>query len=265
MGSDHKPRVAIVTGAARGIGAAVVDGLAGAGWTVVAVDLCADVDGVDYPMSGPADLDAVAARWPGQVRTVVADVRDAGALAAVVSQTERDHGGLDAAVAAAAVIGGGKALWDEPPQTLETLWEINVRGTWHLAAAAVPAMLRRPEPRSGRFVALASAAAHRGMWHLAAYITTKHAVVGLVLGLATDLRGTGVTATAVSPGSTRTPMLSATSALYGLEDPEELSQHQLVERLLEPAEVAAAICWLCSEQASAMTGSVLHADGGLTT
>ncbi len=74
-----------------------------------------------------------------------------------------------------------------------------------------------------------------------------------------------MTAMAVSPGSTRTPMLSATAALYGLEGPEELSSHQLVERLLEPGEVAAAICWLCSEQSSAMTGSVLHADGGLTT
>ncbi|MEP7016933.1 MAG: mycofactocin-coupled SDR family oxidoreductase [Actinomycetota bacterium] len=259
------PRVAIVTGAARGIGAAVVDGLAGAGWTVVAVDRCADVEGVAYPMAQTADLEAVAARWPGQVDPVVADVRDAGALAALVAASERDHGGLDAAVAAAAVIIGGKALWDEPPQTLETMWDINVRGTWNLAAAAVPALLRRPQPRSGRFVAVASAAGHRGLWHLAAYISAKHAVVGVVLGLATDLRGTGVTANAVSPGSTRTPMLSATAALYGLEDPEELSHHQLVERLLEPAEVAAAICWLCSEQASAMTGSVLHADGGLTT
>jgi len=154
----HDARVAIVTGAARGIGAAVVDGLAGAGWRVVAVDLCADVEGVDYPMSGPDDLDAVAARWPGQVDAVIADVRDAGALAAVVSKTENDHGGLDAAVAAAAVIGGGKALWNEPPQTLETLWDINVRGTWHLAAAAVPALLRRPAPRSGRVVGGGSAA-----------------------------------------------------------------------------------------------------------
>jgi SDR family mycofactocin-dependent oxidoreductase len=254
-----------VTGAARGIGAAVVDGLAGAGWTVVAVDLVDDMAGVGYPMARPADLDALEARWPGQVQAVVADVRDPQALAAVVSQTERDHGGLDAAVAAAAVIGGGKALWDESPQTLKTLWDINVLGTWDLAAAAVPALLRRPEPRSGRFVGIASAAGHRGMWHLAAYITAKHAVVGLVLGLAADLRGTGVTAMAVSPGSTRTPMLSATAELYGLEDPEELSHHQLVERLLEPSEVAAAICWLCSEQSSAMTGSVLHADGGLTT
>jgi SDR family mycofactocin-dependent oxidoreductase len=257
--------VAIVTGAARGIGAAVVDGLAGAGWTVVAVDMVADMAGVDYPMSRPADLQAVEARWPGQVQAVIADVRDPEALAAVVSQTERDHGGLDAAVAAAAVIGGGKALWDESPQTLKTLWDINVLGTWDLAAAAVPALLRRPKPRSGRFVGIASAAGHRGMWHLAAYITAKHAVVGLILGLAADLRGTGVTAMAVSPGSTRTPMLSATAELYGLAGPEELSHHQLVERLLEPNEVAAAICWLCSEQSSAMTGSVLHADGGLTT
>ena len=262
---DRPARVAIVTGAARGIGAAVVDGLAGAGWIVVAVDLCEDVEGVNYPMSGPADLAAVAARWPGQVDPVLADVRDAGALAALVAAAERDHGGLDAAVAGAAVIIGGKALWDEPPQTLETMWDINVLGTWNVAAAAVPALLRRPQPRSGRFVAVASAAGHRGLWHLAAYISAKHAVVGLVRGLATDLRGTGVTANAVSPGSTRTPMLSATAALYGLDDPEELSHHQLVERLLEPAEVAAAICWLCSEQASAMTGSVLHTDGGLTT
>ena len=261
----HDARVAIVTGAARGIGAAVVDGLAGAGWTVVAVDLCADVDGVPYPMAQTADLESVAARWPGQVQGIIADVRDAKALAAAIAKTERDHGGLDAAVAAAAVIGGGKALWDEPPKTLETLWDINVRGTWQLAAAAVPALLRRPEPRSGRVVAVASAAGHRGLWHLAAYNTSKHAVVGLVRGLAADLRGTGVTAMAVSPGSTRTPMLSATAALYGLEGPEELSAHQLVERLLEPGEVAAAICWLCSEQSSAMTGSVLHADGGLTT
>jgi SDR family mycofactocin-dependent oxidoreductase len=261
----HTARVAIVTGAARGIGAAVVDGLAGAGWTVVAVDRCADVDGVPYPMAHTADLESVATRWPGQVQGVIADVRDAKALAAAIAQAERDHGGLDAAVAAAAVIGGGKALWDEPPETLETLWDINVRGTWQLAAAAVPALLRRPEPRSGRFVAVASAAGHRGLWHLAAYNTSKHAVVGLVLGLAADLRGTGVTAMAVSPGSTRTPMLSATAALYGLEGTEELSAHQLVDRLLEPDEVAAAICWLCSEHSSALTGSVLHADGGLTT
>ena len=112
------PRVAIVTGAARGIGAAVVDGLAGAGWTVVAVDRCADVEGVAYPMAQTADLEAVAARWPGQVDPVVADVRDAGALAARVAASESAHGGLDATVAAAAVRIGGTAARREPHRAL---------------------------------------------------------------------------------------------------------------------------------------------------
>jgi NAD(P)-dependent dehydrogenase (short-subunit alcohol dehydrogenase family) len=60
-------------------------------------------------------------------------------------------------------------------------------------------------------------------------------------------------------------MLPATAALYGLQGPEELSAHQLVEWLLGPGNVAAPICWLCSEQSLSMTGSVLHTDGGLTT
>src|SRR5437763_128651 len=82
------------------------------------------------------------------------------------------------------------------------------------------------------------AAAHRGLWHLAGYNAAKHAVVGLIRGLATDLRGTGVTATAVSPGSTRTGMLDATARLYDLDSVEEFAQHQLIERLLDPGEVA---------------------------
>ena len=109
-------------------------------------------------------------------------------------------------------------------------------------------------------MALASAAAHRGLWHLTGYVAAKHAVLGLVRGLAADLRGTGVTATAVSPGSTRTAMLEATAAIYGLADPAELAGEQ--DRLLEPEEVAAALCWLAGAGSSAVTGSVLHADGG---
>ena len=89
-------------------------------------------------------------------------------------------------------------------------------------------------------------------------------MVGLIRGLATDLRGTGINATAVSPGSTRTAMLTATAACYDLDDVEEFAAHQVVERLLEPEEVAAAVCWLCDERASAVTGTVVHADGGFT-
>jgi SDR family mycofactocin-dependent oxidoreductase len=257
-------RVAIVTGAARGVGAAVVEHLARDGWNVVAVDVCADLPGVGYPLGTREQLAALAAKWPGTVRDVIADVRDDQAVRAAVSLAEREFGGLDAAVAAAAVMAGGKPLWETAHPEWQTLFDIGVHGVANLARAAVPALLHRQQPRSGRFVALASAAAHRGLYHLAGYNAAKHAVVGLVRGLATDLRGTGITATAVSPGSTRTDMLTATAAFYDLPNVEDFAQHQLTERLLEPAEVAAAVCWLCTEAASAINGTVVHADGGFT-
>lgn len=256
--------MALVTGAARGIGAAVVHRLAGEGWRVVAVDVGEDLPGVPYPLGRREQLAEVAAKWPGQVLDVVADVRDQRALDGAVATAEGEFGGLDAAVAAAAVMAGGRPLWETTDSEWESLFASGVDGVFHLARAAVPALLRRPQPRTGQFVALASAAAHTGLWRLAGYNAAKHAVVGLIRGLATDLRGTGVTATAVSPGSTRTSMLDATAALYDLDDVEEFAQHQLAERLLEPEEVAAAVCWLCGPDAGAITGTVVHADGGFT-
>lgn len=245
-------RVAVVTGAAGGIGAAVVDRLGREGWRVVAVDV------------RERELAERAARWPGHVLAKAADVRDREAMAEAVALAETGFGGLDAAVACAAVMAGGSPVWEMPDEDWDALFDHGVRGVFNLARAAIPALLRRNEPRSGRFVALASAAAHRGLWHLAGYNAAKHAVVGLIRGLATDLRGTGVTATAVSPGSTRTAMLEATAELYGLPDAGAFAHHQLIERLLEPAEVAAAVCWLCGESSSAVTGTVVHADGGFT-
>ncbi len=259
----------MVTGAARGIGAAVVRRLARDGWRVVAVDACADDPRLAYPLATRADLDALvteceAADIPGTVLPVVADVRDEPALAGAVALAVDRFGGLDAAVAGAAVMAGGRPLWETTDDEMDALYEVGLRGVLHLARVAVPALLARPEPRSGRFVALASGAAHHGLWRLAAYNAVKHGVLGLVRGLAADLRGTGVNATAVSPGSTDTDMLAATAALYGLASPGEFAAHQLVERLLDPDEVAAAVCWLCGSESSAFTGSVLHADGGFT-
>ena len=255
-------RTAVVTGAARGIGAAVVRDLTGCGWSVVAVDSCTDDSAIGYPLACPADLESIC-RQTGAL-PVQADVRDRPALAAAVDLAQQRFGGLDAAVAAAGVIGGGVPLWQTSDAVRDAIWDVDLGGVWNLAAVAVPALLRRPEPRAGRFVAVASVAADRGLLHLAAYCAAKHAVVGLVRGLAHDLRGTGVTATAVSPGSTDTDLLTASATLYGLTDPAALAAEHLVGRVLDPAEVAAAICWLCGPQASAVTGTVLHADGGFT-
>ncbi|MHA6799969.1 mycofactocin-coupled SDR family oxidoreductase [Bounagaea algeriensis] len=259
-----EPRVAVVTGAARGIGAAVVRRLAGSGWRVVAVDRCADDPAVPYPLGTAEQLAALAGEFPDRVVQAVADVRETAALREAVALAEDRFGGLDAAVGAAALMAGGEPFWEADESEWDVLFTTGVNGVANLARAAIPALLRRPEPRTGRFVALASAAAHRGLWRLTTYNAAKHALVGLVRGLATDLRGTGVCATAVSPGSTRTDMLDATAAIYDLPDVEDFAGHQLTERLLEPDEVAAAVEFLCSPASSAVTGSVVHADGGFT-
>src|SRR5437763_11864286 len=173
-------RVVVVTGAGRGIGAAVVHRLAAAGWRVVAVDGCADHPALPYPMGTRAELDAVAAAHPDLVLPVVADVRDQGALQAAVDLATARFGGLDAAVAAAAVMAGGSPAWQTEDAEWDALYQVGLRGVLHLVRAAVPAMLARPAPRHGRFVALASTAAHRGLYHLAPYCAVKHGVLGLV-------------------------------------------------------------------------------------
>ncbi len=83
--------------------------------------------------------------------------------------------------------------------------------------------------------------------------------------LAADLAGSGITANAVCPGSTRGAMLDASAAVYGLASAEEFAGQQLVERLLDPAEIADLIAWLCSPDSAGVTGAALPVDGGMTT
>jgi SDR family mycofactocin-dependent oxidoreductase len=265
MTASAAARVALVTGAARGIGAATVGLLAGQGYNVLALDWCAGdaaLDGIPYAMPTEDDLTRVAAPFEGRVVPCVADVRDRAALDGAVETALGRWGRLDAAVAGAAVIAGGRPLWETPRRELDLLWGIDVVGVWNTAAAAIPAMLDNPDPSGCRFVAVASAAGSRGLYRLSGYGMAKHAVVGLVKGLAADLVGTGITAAAVSPGSTRTDMLSASAALYGLAASELFAEQQLVKRLLEPEEVAASIAFCCSRAGAVVNGSVLHADGG---
>src|SRR3954469_13716570 len=242
-GSAPEPRIAVVTGAARGIGAATVRTLVARGWSVVAVD-------VDDP--------------PAAERVVPcqADVTDLGALGGAVALAEERFGGLDAMIAVAGVIAGGLPHWEVPVEQERAVLDVDLGGVLNAARVGVPALLRRPEPRSGRFVAVASAAAVRGLPMLAAYCAAKAGVAGFVRALAAELGGTGVTANAVAPGSTRTAMLDETGPVYR-SAAEDFAAQQPLGRLLEPEEVAALIAWLASAESSGATGGLLPVGGGL--
>lgn len=256
--------VAIVTGAARGIGAATAVALAAGGFEVLAVDSCAQDPRLSYPLGTRDDLDATVEAAGSGAHAVVADATDADELSAVIARAEREHGGLDVIVAAAGVIAGGVPQWELPLAQEQAVIDVCLGGVLTASRVAVPALLRRPQPRHGRLIAVASAAATRGLPMLAAYGAAKAGVAGLIRGLAVELRGTGITANAVSPGSTRTAMLDQSARLYGLAGVEEFAAQQPIERLLEPAEVAAAVAFLAGPDADGITGAVIPVDGGLS-
>ncbi len=258
-------RVAIITGAARGIGAATALRLARDGWRLVLVDRCKDDPALSYSLASEADLRATCDACGGdeQAVAVVADVRDQVALDGAVATAVERFGGIDAAVAVAGGIGGGEPAWTTGEATWSAMITLNLEGVWRLANAAVPALLARPRPRGGRFVAVASAGGISGLPLLAAYSAAKHGVIGLVRSMAAELGPEGITANAVAPGSTVTAMLDASAAVYGI-DTQDFARHHQLGRLVEPDEVAAMIVWLCGPDSSAVTGAVLPVDAGMT-
>jgi SDR family mycofactocin-dependent oxidoreductase len=264
--TDSAGAVAIVTGAARGIGAATARRLSSQGWNLVLVDRCQDEPALAYPLATREDLDMTvkACGGPDQAVGVVADVRDQSALDGAVALAAERFGGLDAALAIAGCIGGGVEAWNTSDELWSTLLAINLEGAWRLSKAAVPALLDRPPPRQGRFVAVTSAGGTVGIYMLAAYSAAKHGVIGLVRSLAAELGPHGITANAVAPGSTSTAMLDASAEVYGLADPIQFAEQHLLQRLLAPDEPAALIAWLCGPDSSGITGAVLPVDAGMT-
>ena len=286
-------RVVWITGAARGIGAATASGFAAAGWSVVLSDICAPIEGISHPVATRDDLAAsaaaasaaavatadltadVAATTAGRaadaagaagaaIGEAVADVRSPEALASTVEMIVERFGGLDAVVAAAGVITGGAPTWQLDPNEWQAGLDVNLTGVWNTVRAAVSALIARAEPRSGRIVTVASAAALRALAGIGGYGAAKAGVVALTQALALEIAPLGVTANVVAPGSTRTGLLDASAALYGLDDPDEFAGHHPIGRLIDPTEVAAAILWLCDPARGGITGAVLPVDGGMT-
>jgi SDR family mycofactocin-dependent oxidoreductase len=260
--------VAIVTGAGRGIGAATVAALAAEGRRVVAVDRASDDPRLPYAMASAEELAATVAAandaaGEERARAEVADVSDAAAMAAVVERAE-GWGGVEIFVANAGVIAGGAPAWELSQEEEDAVLDVCLRGVMVAARVGIPALLRRPEPRAGRFVATASAAGLRGLPGLAAYCAAKAGVSGFVRALGVDLRGTGITATAVAPGSTDTPILAESARLYALDGAPSFAAQQPIERLIDPAEIAATIAFLCGPAGAAVTGTTVSVDGGLS-
>jgi SDR family mycofactocin-dependent oxidoreductase len=263
--------VAVVTGAARGMGAATARRLAARGFTVALVDVPAggspglpELPPPYRPATGE-ELDVATAGCDGHGEAWVADVRDGDAVQRVVEAVVDRHGRIDVAVAAAGAIAGGPPLWETTDLVWRAMLDVNLSGVFHLARAVVPHLLDSPQPRRGRFVAVASAAAQHGLPQLAAYSAAKHGVAGLVKALAAELGATGVTANAVAPGSTATGMLDASAAIYEVGDASAFAEQARIGRLIDPDEIAAAVEWLCTDAPGSLTGTVVAVDGGIRT
>jgi NAD(P)-dependent dehydrogenase (short-subunit alcohol dehydrogenase family) len=242
VAADLSGRVALITGAASGIGRASALAFASAGACVALVDVDAD---------GLAET-AVAARKAGaRAEVLVADVTDILAVTAAVGRAVQVFGRLDAAHNNAGVPGPYVPLDEYSEEDFLRVLQVDLAGVWRCMRAEIRQMRRQ---RSGAIVNTSSMLGAAAMPDNGAYIAAKHGVHGLTRAAALELGGTGIRVNAIAPGVTRTGMTSAVS--------DELLRAVPLGRIAEPEEIAAAAVWLCSPEASYITGSVLVADGG---
>lgn len=243
-GSGFADDVAVVTGGTRGIGRAVAERLAAAGATTVAT------------YAGDDRAAAAAGRalrdFPGETAVRRFDVRDFDAVAAAFEAISEEFGPPSVLVNAAGVMANALLVRMDPADW-RTVIDTNLTGTFHCTREAARLMLRAG---GGRIVNVSSVAARRGWAGQANYAASKAGVLGLTRATARELGGRSIRVNAVCPGYTDTD-------LYRSELADDVADSIPAGRVADPDEVAAAIGFLASEDASYVNGAVLRVDGGL--
>jgi NAD(P)-dependent dehydrogenase (short-subunit alcohol dehydrogenase family) len=244
-------RVAVVTGAASGMGLAIARQLAARGDRVALLDLQGDL-----ALRAAGELREAGARAIG----VESDVSDRGAVAAALDKVRAELGPI-AIMVTAAGLDAFERLAEITPESWERVIAVNLTGTFHCLQAAAPDML---EARWGRMVTLSSSSAQSGSAHMAHYVAAKAGVVGLTRALALELARHGITVNCIPPGMIDTPMLRRAEANRDVANLEKLASRMIpVGRIGTPEEIAATCAFLCSDEAAFITGQVIGVNGGM--
>lgn len=239
----------IVTGGGSGIGRSVVFALIEAGALVTVADINA---------SAAVDVVAEAIGRGGDAKAFTVDVAKEAQIAAMVQHAVVSFGRLDGACNAAGMGPLGKVLHETTLEEWDRRHAINLRGLFLSMKHEIPAMLAAG---GGAIVNIGSTAGIRGFHNCAEYCASKAGVMGLVRAAAIDYATSGIRVNAVLPGATATPMMAA----FLDADPQRealLAASHPMGRLGKPGEIAAAVSWLLSDEASFVTGIGLPVDGG---
>jgi NAD(P)-dependent dehydrogenase (short-subunit alcohol dehydrogenase family) len=242
-------KTAIVTGASGGIGEAAAKRFAAEGASVVVADVK-----VAEGEATVTDIDDAG----GEATFVEADVTDPADVSAMVDVAVDTYGGLDFAFNNAGIEGERAATADQPVDNFERVVDINLKGVFLGMRAEIPVML---DDGGGAVVNTASIAGRLGFPDISPYVASKWGVIGLTKTAALEYSGEGVRVNAVCPGVIDTPMVQRSQE----DDPEMMEQTAAatpIGRIGEPEEIGDAAVWLCSEDASFVTGEAMTIDGG---
>jgi NAD(P)-dependent dehydrogenase (short-subunit alcohol dehydrogenase family) len=243
---DFSGQVALVTGAASGIGLATAQAFAASGAAVVLADRN------ERPLHAAAEKLAAAGH---QAIAVTCDVTDEAQAAAMVKRAVATFGRLDMAYNNAGILGPMGEITDELAEAFDEVTAVNLRGVWTCMKHELLQMRRQ---RSGAIVNCSSLGGLVGLPGRASYHATKHGVIGLTKSAALDYAAKGIRINAICPGCIDTPMGDGI-------DPaamKEFLRDQPIGRMGRAEEIAATVLWLCSEGASFVLGVALPVDGG---